>query len=66
MAKEAKQAPALPVGELASRHKVPAWVLAGCRAAYGWEPDKELTEQEFEAAVAAWLRAPMGRRQGVK
>jgi hypothetical protein len=52
----------LSIEELARRHKLEAWELAGLKAAFRWGAGKELTEEEFLAARREWLGGPMVRR----
>lgn len=52
---------------LRARYKTPPAVFAGVCAAQGWWPGRQLTEQEYTAAVAAFTGAPMdgrGSREG--
>lgn len=63
MAKDAKNAPAedlAAIEDLARKHNLPGWVLAGAATAYGWGEGKRLSESEFLKAVERWLRRPMG------
>lgn len=48
------------IEELARRHQVPGWVLAGLKVANKWGAGKQLTEAEFIAARDKWLSGPMG------
>lgn len=54
----------LTIEELAAKHGVDAWVMAGLKVANGWGAGKELTEQEFLRAKDKWLSGPMCK--GVK
>lgn len=64
-AKEPDSVPAVQTGApvsieaLAIAHKTPASVLAGVCAANGWKPGKAVEEQEYLAAVDAFLKGPM-------
>jgi hypothetical protein len=51
----------LTIEELAERNRVPRWVMAGLKVAYGWGEGKQLTEKEFTEAVKTWLSGPMAR-----
>lgn len=63
MAKDAtKDAPAedlVAIEDLALAHALPAWVVAGAKAAYGWGEGKRIAESEFLRLVERWLRRPM-------
>lgn len=55
----------LEIGELRSKHKVGRAVFAGVCAVQNWKPGKQITEEEFLAAVKAFTGAPMnGARSG--
>lgn len=49
----------LEIGELRSKHKIGRAVFAGVCAVQDWKPGKQITEEEFLAAVAAFTGAPM-------
>ena len=49
----------LEIGELRSKHKIGRAVFAGVCAAQDWKPGKQITEEEFLAAVKAFTGAPM-------
>lgn len=42
-----------PVEQHAEEKQTPAWLLAAARAHHGWPIGRELTESEFEQALAA-------------
>ncbi|WP_034629491.1 hypothetical protein [Desulfotruncus alcoholivorax] len=50
-----------PVEELADKHNMPLWMLAGLKAANNWGRGKELTEDEFLKARDKWLAGPIRR-----
>ncbi|MCL6612628.1 MAG: hypothetical protein K6T66_13925 [Peptococcaceae bacterium] len=47
------------IEDLAERLRVPVWVMAGLKAAYGWGEGKMLTESQFVKEKDAWLARPM-------
>lgn len=53
----------IPVGELKARKETPDAVFAGVLAAKGWKDGKAVTEKEYEAAVEAFLKAPVDGRK---
>ena len=52
--------PELTIEELAAKHKVKNWIMAGVMRAKNWAPGKRMPEEEFKAAVEGWLKSPMG------
>lgn len=55
----------LTMEALQARYRTPPAVFAGVCAAQGWRAGKQLAEQEYTAAVAAFTGAPAdGRAQG--
>ena len=60
---ETTQAPELlEIGELRKKHKVGRAIFAGVCAANGWSPGKQLCEDDFLRAVAAFAEAPADGR----
>jgi len=53
-----------PVETLAAERGVPATALAGMCRANNWAPGKQLTGTQFEDAMTAYIRKPMGCRGG--
>lgn len=51
------------IEDLAQKHRVPGWAIAGLKAAYNWGQGKTLTEAQFLKQRDDWLKRPMG---GVK
>ncbi|OUM99978.1 MAG: hypothetical protein BAA04_01635 [Firmicutes bacterium ZCTH02-B6] len=49
------------VDELAERLGLKPWQKAGLFRAQGWAPGKRVSEQEFKAKLAAWMKGPMSR-----
>jgi hypothetical protein len=49
-----------PVEDLAAERGMPATALAGLRRATGWHPGKQVTAEQFEAAMTAYRGKPMG------
>ena len=49
-----------PVAELAGERGMPATSLAGMCRANGWADGKQVTASEFETAMTAYTRRPMG------
>jgi hypothetical protein len=49
-----------PVAELAAERGMPAPHLAGMCRAKGWADGKQVTATEFETAMTAYMRRPMG------
>jgi hypothetical protein len=49
-----------PVTELAAERAMPGHALAGMCRANGWVEGKQLTGSEFESAMTAYIRKPMG------
>ncbi len=49
-----------PVEELAAERGMPRPALAGMCRANGWAEGKQLTATEFETAMTAYVRRPMG------
>lgn len=49
-----------PIEELAAERAVPAHALAGMCRHNGWAEGKHLTGTEFETAMTAYIRKPMG------
>lgn len=49
-----------PLTELAAERGMPNTALAGMCRANGWFEGKQLTGTEFEAAMTAYVRRPMG------
>lgn len=49
-----------PITELAAERAMPAHALAGMCRANGWVEGKQLTDTEFETAMTAYIRRPMG------
>jgi hypothetical protein len=45
-------APKLPFEKHAASKQTPAWLVAGAKQAGGWGQGRELTEAEFDQAVA--------------
>ena len=64
MAQENNTPVAEPVEALAKRLATVSWVFAGVCEANGWGAGKEMTETEYSAAVAAWLKMPMAGKKG--
>lgn len=59
---ENTQAPELlKTDELRKKHKVGRAIFAGVCAANDWSPGKQLSEDDFLRAVAAFAGAPAGR-----
>lgn len=55
----------LTLEALQVRHRTPPAVFAGVCAAQGWRAGKQLTDQDYTAAVAAFTGASMdGRTRG--
>jgi hypothetical protein len=64
MAQE-NNAPALePIEVLSKRLATVPWVFAGVCEANGWGTGKVMTEEEYKAAVSAWLKMPMAGKKG--
>ncbi|NHM25460.1 hypothetical protein G7K71_08625 [Desulfofundulus sp. TPOSR] len=59
---EFPQGELLTIEELAARHSVPAWTMAGLKVAMAWGQGKRVSEQEFLEALTKWLSGPMSRR----
>ena len=49
-----------PLSELAAERGMPATSLAGMCRANGWVDGKQLSGSEFEAAMTAYMKKPMG------
>jgi hypothetical protein len=49
-----------PVDELAAERGMPATSLAGMCRVNGWAQGKQLTATEFETAMTAYIKRPMG------
>ena len=52
-----KREASLPVDELAKRTGISAPVLAGMKAAYGWDSHTKLTQGDFNEKARSWLNA---------
>lgn len=50
------------VEELKKKYDTTDVIFTGVAAANGWKAGKKITEEEYTKAVAAFLRAPLGRR----
>lgn len=53
-----------PLDELAGERGMPAPMLAGMCRANGWADGKQVTATEFETAMTAYVRRPMGAGRG--
>jgi hypothetical protein len=53
-----------PIDELAGERGMPAPQLAGMCRANGWAEGKQVTATEFETAMTAYIRRPMGSGRG--
>ncbi|MDL2288273.1 hypothetical protein LJC32_02710 [Oscillospiraceae bacterium OttesenSCG-928-F05] len=61
MAAKSDKVPLEAIKDLASRKHVTGAVLRGVCAAYGWHPERRITEVEFDRACADYLKAPIGK-----
>lgn len=52
----------LAVEELQKKYDTTNVIYAGVAAANGWQRGRKVTEAEYAKAVAAFLKAPLGRR----
>lgn len=52
----------LGIEELKDKRKTPSSIFSGMCAAYGWKPGKVVTEEEYDAAVAAFSGSPIGKK----
>ncbi len=50
------------IEELAIKHLIPSWVMAGTKRFYGWGLGKRMSEKEFLQKVDAWKKGPMTRK----
>lgn len=50
------------VEELKKKYDTTDVIYAGVAAKNGWSAGKKVTENEYTRAVAAFLKAPLGRR----
>lgn len=63
--KEQEASQLLTLEALRARHRTPPALFEGACAAQGWRPGRQLTEQEYTAAVAAFADASIdGRGRG--
>lgn len=55
-----------PVGisKLKATRNTPESIFRGVCAAEGWRPGKSVSEAEYDAAVQAFLKRPVGRKAG--
>lgn len=52
--------PVRPVERLAEEARLRSWETAGVMRLSGWAPGKEVTQSEFEEALARFRSRPMG------
>lgn len=64
VAKESKEKPRFSIEELAERHGVPDWAMAGLKVRMGWATGKQVEESEFRAALESFLRGPLAGGEG--
>lgn len=57
---ETAEATQRTIEDLAREQKTPAWVLAGATVHYGWGAGLEMTEAEYQQAIARFLKSPVG------
>ena len=50
------------IEEIKEKTSTPEPVFCGVCSAEGWKDGKQVTEDEYNAAVAMFLQCPMGRR----